>query len=141
MARDPKTGRFPPGNGAGKGDGWGGPAKGAGGPRIGGGPAGDAIRAMAHDPEVKASAAERVETLKDHLFHLAKNAQREETQLAATVAFINRVEGTPIARTVTATVTDPNSLTDAELAAIAAGGRATTDAAPAHPKRPGRLVN
>lgn len=113
MAKTP-----PGGNGVGKGDGWGGPAKGAStAPRFRKGVTSEA-QAMRHDPEVKATAAERVETLKDHLYKLATTAQREETQLAATVAYINRVEGTPIARTVTSTVADPSKMTDAELAAI-----------------------
>lgn len=140
MARDPKTGRFPPGNGAGKGDGWGGPAKGAGGPPIKPGDP-DGIQAMSNDPEVKAKAADRAEELKDHLYKLALKAERQETQLAATVAYLNRAEGMPIARTVTATVADPNSLTDAELAAIAAGGRTAADAPTPGPKRSDGMVH
>lgn len=105
----------------GNGAGWGGPARGASASRIKPGDP-DGIQAMVNDPDVKAKAAARVEALKDHLFGLATGAERQETQLAAAVAYLNRVEGMPIARTVTATVADPNSLTDADLAAIVASG-------------------
>ncbi len=126
--RDPKTGRFPKGNGSGrggpaKGHGWGGPPKGASNTRIKPGDP-EGIQALSNDAEIKARAAARTEALLDHLFHLSLKAQREETQLAASVAYLNRVEGMPVARTLNTNVSDPSLLSDAELAAIAAAGRA-----------------
>ena len=126
--RDPKIGRFPKGNGSGrggpaKGHGWGGPPKGASTTRIKlGDPEG--IQALSNDAEIKARAAARAETLLDHLFHLAMKGEREETQLAASVAYLNRVEGMPVARNLNQTVGDASQMTDDELAAIAAAGRA-----------------
>ncbi len=98
--RDPRTGRFPKGNGPGRGsrgDGWGGPAKGASASRIRRGDPGG-IQAMSNDAEIKARQAERAEELKDHLYHLALKAERQETQLAATVACLDRIEGKPLQR-------------------------------------------
>lgn len=95
--RDPKTGRFPKGNGAGKGDGWGGPAKGAGGPPIKPGDP-EGIQRMSNDPAVKARQAARLERVKRKIYRLAMKAAREETQLAACIAFANREEGMPVAR-------------------------------------------
>jgi hypothetical protein len=102
MAKTP-----PGGNGPGKGDGWGGPAKGAStAPRFKPGIISEA-QALRHDPEVKASAAERVELLKEHLYRLATTAERQETQMAATVAYLNRELGTPKA-SVDNTVSGPD---------------------------------
>ena len=122
----------------GNGAGWGGPAKGASTSRIKPGDP-DGIQAMSNDADVKARAQQRIEALKDHLFSLATGAQREETQLAAAVAYLNREQGMPIARTVTATVADPNSLTDADLAAIIARGSADPGEAPVDPPRSDRV--
>jgi hypothetical protein len=58
------------------------------------------------------------------------SAEREETQLAAANSYLNREEGTPVQRVVTASVTDPSQLTDEDLAAIAASGRRGALAAP-----------
>jgi hypothetical protein len=124
--RDPKTGKFPPrGPAVSRGQGWGGAAQGASST------AGQVaeVQPMSNDPAIKRQAAERVRRLKDHLYDLALNAERQETQLSAAVAFLNREEGMPISRAVIANVGDPNNLTDAELAAIAAGSG--PDAAPA----------
>ena len=85
------------GNGAGKGDGWGGPAKGASTRRIRPGDP-DGIQAMSTDAEVKAKAARRLARVKARIFRLAMRAEREETQLSACIAFANREEGTPIQR-------------------------------------------
>ena len=49
------------------------------------------------------------------ILDLAKNAEREETKLNAAKAYLDRVEGQPIARQVTATVDDVSSLDDREL--------------------------
>jgi hypothetical protein len=119
--------------------GWGGPAR--GGPNRPAIKAGDGIQAMSNDPEIRARNKQRVEDLKDHLYGLAKGAEREETQLAATIAFINREEGLPVARQIVANVADPNSLTDADLAAIALSGRRDPDAAPADAVEPGGVVH
>jgi hypothetical protein len=86
-----------PANGAGKGDGWGGPAKGESAARIKPGDP-DGIQQMSNDPEVKARQAERAAKLHDHLYALATDADRQETQLAATIAYLDRVEGKPVSR-------------------------------------------
>lgn len=103
-----------PAKGAGKvtkaGDGWGGPARGAGT----GGPARaftkkdaaafmftpekqpdmspEAVKARR---EVKAEREDRIEQLTMHLADLGLNAEREETQVSATIAALNRLEGMP----------------------------------------------
>lgn len=81
------------GNGVGKGVGWGGKDKGEGnhGPGPGRPPA-DVAKLIAARRE------ERIAALKEHLLTLAVTAEREETQLSATVAFLNREEGTPVQR-------------------------------------------
>ena len=78
------------------GDGWGGEARAPGQPhnkRAAFEP-GNTLAAGPHvlrDPET----ADRI---KLHILHLAQNAEREETQLAASQAFLNRIEGMPVAR-------------------------------------------
>lgn len=93
------------GNGAGKpgskGQGWGGAAKGASTSRIKPGDP-DGIQAMSNNAAVKASAAERIAELTRNLEHLAFNAEREETRVSATVHALNRLEGMPVARQITA---------------------------------------
>ena|SRR5215207_765535 len=135
-ARDPKTGRFPKGQGPG----WGGPAKGRSASRIKPGDP-DGIQPMSHDPRLLAKAEERTGILKDHLFGLALAAEREETQLAATVAFLNREEGMPIARHLNANVADPAQLTDAQLLAIATSGGPPPDPPKDDPPKPGGVVH
>jgi hypothetical protein len=111
------------------GQGWGGPAKGASASRIvPGDPEG--IQTMSNDPRVLAKGRERLGVLRDKIFELALSAEREETQLAAANSYLNREEGTPVQRVVTASVTDPSQLTDDELAAIDASGRRGALAAP-----------
>jgi hypothetical protein len=92
----------PVGNGAGhggpaKGAGWGGPARGASTSRIEPGDP-DGITSMRHDPDVLARRARQADELHERLFALATAAERQETQLAATIAFLDRVEGKAIAR-------------------------------------------
>jgi hypothetical protein len=87
--RDPKTGRFPPGNGSG----WGGPKRGES--QTAGRVA--EFQPMSNDPEIAAARETRIAELKEHLYGLAKSAERQETQLAATVAYLNRELGTPAA--------------------------------------------
>lgn len=99
------------GNGAGKGDGWGGEAKGAG--NHGAGPGRPTV---AEAPAIQADKAARLDAVKNKIFDLAMNADRQETQLSAAVAFLNREEGTPIARSITVQTDDLASLSDADLA-------------------------
>lgn len=81
------------GNGAGKGDGWGGPAKGPGNH----GPSAGYIKPELLEA-IQADKARRLEILKDHILSLALTAERQETQLQAAIAYCNREEGTPVAR-------------------------------------------
>lgn len=108
------------GNGAGKGDGWGGPARGAAVDRKDRAPAfeaGHTLSQGSHDM----SGTEKVRLLKEHLYRLATEAQREETQIAAATAWLDRHEGKPIARNVNMTPGDVSLLDDGTLAAIALG--------------------
>lgn len=109
-------GRGGPAAGAGRGDPWGGPARGASGSRILPGDP-DGIQRMSNDPDIKARNAARNAELKDHLYDLAKHADRQETQLSATMAWLDRDEGKPISRNVSATVDDVSKLSDLELTA------------------------
>ena len=96
-----------PARGAGKGDGWGGPPRGAGtgGPAKAFSASSATRRAGAGDP-VKMAArtvrfAEekaRIEILIEMLGDLALNAEREETQVSATIACLDRLQGTPVKR-------------------------------------------
>lgn len=141
------------------GDGWGGPAKGPGNgnPRqnFAGGGGNDRVmdsrasRAPG-EPSKYATDKERAEArareLKDHLYHLARRAEREETQVRATEAWLNRHEGMPVARNVNLNVNDAERLTDDELRAELArlGGAvadpAAGDAPPAMPGEPADVV-
>ena len=77
----------------GHGAGWGGPAKGAGNHDAGPGrPRKEAAEVIAMAKEARSAA------LKDQLLTLAFEAEREETQLQASVAYLNREEGMPVAR-------------------------------------------
>lgn len=112
------------GNGVGKGDGWGGPATGnervepnRAAPFQPGNTMGTRPRSMDH--------SERLHELREHLYRLAKTAEREETQLSATIALMNRLEGMPIARNINFNSEDPASLDDAALARIIAGKQGT----------------
>ena len=87
-----------------KGEGWGGPAKGASTSRIKPGDP-DGIQALSRDASVADRREARIAALKAKLEDLAFNAQREETQLSAAVALLNREEGMPVARQITADAT------------------------------------
>ena len=83
--------------GPGKGEGWGGPAKGKGhrfvkGDTLAGRPTKDvsAIKAATRE--------ERLTALKEHILELALTAERQETQLTAAVAYLDREEGKPVQR-------------------------------------------
>lgn len=88
----------------GNGAGWGGPAKGAGhgkrpaftpdtAPRGHGW-----VVTTGSEVERKARDAERAALIRDHLYTLATTAERQEAQITASVAFLNRVEGLPVSR-------------------------------------------
>jgi hypothetical protein len=99
-----------PARGVGRGDGWGGPAKGAGY----GGPAqpftadSPTRHTGARNPKKaearrvrSAEKATRIEQHTMHLCDLGLNAEREETQVSACIAALNRLEGKPVARSKT----------------------------------------
>lgn len=104
------------GRGAGKGDGWGGPAKGEGGAKYRKGEV-QPLQGKALTAPVVEAREERLTMLRDRLWQLAFTAEREETQLAATNAYLDREEGKAIARSVTTAVDDVSQLTDLELTA------------------------
>jgi hypothetical protein len=101
---------IPARGGIGTGDGWGGAAKGAGR----GGPArpfqaGNVTRVSFHTGQGDPAKAEkrrallaeqeaRNQQMIDLLYELALNATREETQLSAAVAALDRLEGKPVRR-------------------------------------------
>ncbi len=111
------------GNG-GMGVGWGGPANGPGSSapsfvdslenRIGG--------VAPLDPQVRQSKAEReamrleqAEAVKDEIYRIATNGVREADRVNAGVAFLNRIEGMPVARNLNLNG-ELGHLSDAELA-------------------------
>ena len=100
---------------SGAGDGWGGPAKGASdhnpAPQFEPGNQSSVGR-----PNPSLSGIEKAQALKDHLYKLATEAEREETQVRAAEAWLNRHEGSPVARTVNYNSTDVTALDDRALA-------------------------
>jgi hypothetical protein len=117
------------GNGAGKGEGWGGPAKGASTSRYVEGET-QPMQGKSRTSEVVRSREERLAALKDKIFDLASSAEREETQLAAAIAYLNREEGLPIARQLTAT-TDENRLLRIEIVDATGDADSSSAAIPA----------
>ena len=109
------------GNGAGAGDAWGGPAQGpsAALPRAG------ALSLIPGQPAEKRaiaaakrqSEAETAAEMRDKLLELARHGEREETQLAAASKLLDRIEGLPVARTITSVADDLARMTDEELRA------------------------
>lgn len=106
------------GHGPGCGPGWGGPAR---------GPGSTASRAPAFEQGNQRALgphdmgrARRRQRLMDELAHLAFNAKSEEVQLFASIAWLDRYEGKPIARSITVAPGDLSSLDDAALAAVVA---------------------
>ena len=123
----------------GKGDGWGGPPKGAGrggearnsrpeknrpdvAPKVPSfadapkaGPGRGHVSVSGEDR--RARDAERSEIAQEKLFSLVTTANRQETQLSAAVALLNRIDGMPIARNLNANVDDLSRLSDVELQA------------------------
>ncbi len=113
------------GNGVGVGQGWGGSPKGAGtgkrpaykaGERMEGQGAGRGNFSLAGE-ERRARDERHAELMKERMFTLALGAEREETQLSASVAYLNRLEGTPLTRTLNASIDDLSSLSDDDLRA------------------------
>jgi hypothetical protein len=90
------------------------------------------VKAM-DTPERARTKEERTAALVDHLERLAFNAETDAVKVSAANAALDRLEGKPIARTVTAHVLDPNSLSDADLAAIAAGSGGAATASKGNP--------
>ena len=96
------------GNGAGKGVGWGGPAKGAGNHGPGPGRPTLAVAAV-----IAMAKSERIEALKEHLIGLALAAEREETQVTATLGFLKHEDaGAAPARTEVTITTNVNRTLD-----------------------------
>jgi hypothetical protein len=128
-----------------QGDGWGGPAKGAGM-----GPEG-----LIHDPEeIKRrhlanlkTREQRTAALEERLLELALHAKREETSVAAATRLHAIYEGQPVSRTLTAKVDDIERLSDDELRGeLARLGRTQAQAAKRGqakgvPGKPARVVN
>ncbi len=101
------------GHGWGKGAGWGGPAQGGGGKAAKAAPFPPGNRAAACGHNLNRS--QRRQALLDNLFDLALTASSEEVQLAANVAWLNRVEGKPVAMTAHGMALDLPALNDADL--------------------------
>jgi hypothetical protein len=129
------------------GDGWGGPAKGPGttakpAPQFAKGN----TASVGHAPRPQ-STVDRAQALKDHLFTLAQSAERQETQVQAAKAWLDRHEGLPLARTLNHNTDDLAALDDQSLAdrraalerAIGSGAGGT--ASPELPQKPGSLVH
>lgn len=101
------------GHGWGKGLGWGGPARGIGSRAMRAPPftAGNRAAAGRHNMD----RSQRRQALLDALFDLARTAESDEVRVAATVAWLNRVEGKPVAMTAHITTGDLSALSDADL--------------------------
>lgn len=106
------------GHGPGCGTGWGGPARGPGS-TASRAPAFEQGNQRALGPHDMSRAQQR-QRLMDDLEHLSFTAEREETQLAAAVAWLDRFEGKPVARLVTTGSDALTALDDAALAAAVA---------------------
>ena len=94
-----------PAKGAGAGDGWGGSARGdaaIAGPEalIPGQPEEKRLRSTMRERK----AAEVAEEMKDILYDLAYNAERQETQLSAAGKLLDRIEGLSVQRVIGGTV-------------------------------------
>lgn len=83
------------------GPGWGGAAKGAGGPPITTDTTAELNR-LRNDPDQQRARAERGELMVRRIEDLALGAEHEPTQLAAAIAASNRHLGAPLQRSVTA---------------------------------------
>jgi hypothetical protein len=90
--RDAK-GRFPRGNGAGKGAGWGGPANGSSASRIDAGEYGEHVRALARDPKHAEAKAALRELYLTTLVQVAVTAPEAGARVAAADKLADRVDG------------------------------------------------
>ncbi len=66
------------------------------------------------------SRTRRHQRLMDEMFYLAFTAERDEAQLSAAVAWLDRHEGKPVARSIAASSAALAALNDAALAALIA---------------------
>lgn len=111
----------------GNGAGWGGPAKGAAPDRKPKTDFSADTNAQGHSratPDTRAALRrEQAEQLKDMLHGLALSGESESARVQAATAFLNRVEGMPVARVET-TVKNPVEMTDEERQAEIAALRA-----------------
>lgn len=101
------------GHGWGRGPGWGGPARGAGSRAAKAAPFTAGNRAAAGEHNM--SRSQRRQALLDMLFNLARTADSEEVQLAAIVAWLNRVEGEPVVQAIHIHSDDLDTLDDVSL--------------------------
>src|SRR6476646_6856394 len=120
----PARGGLP--NGVGAGDGWGGPARGAGVPDENrpfdseSGRAAAAKRIADREAGLMSKAdnrRQRSEALENRLYELAFGAEREETQVAAAVKLHAIYNGSPVARNLNVQADDISQLSDDELRA------------------------
>lgn len=138
--RDPKTGRFPKGNGAG----WGGPAKGASTSRIKPGDP-DGIRTMNRGKEVQAERREKVLRMYEEI--VDDPEQPVMARITAGDKLLDRIDGKPMQTNLNLNRDDVSRLSDAELEAeIArlereAAGAAAGEAKPGDPVEPGGVVH
>jgi hypothetical protein len=106
----------------GNGAGYGGPAKGADPdrkPKTDFGPDTNAAGHSKATPETRAALRrEQAEQMKDMLHQLALSGESESARVQAATAFLNRVEGMPVAKQEHTIKVDPNDLSDEALAAI-----------------------
>jgi hypothetical protein len=119
-----KDGRFPPGNGEGVGEGWGGPPKGAGRPT----PAFEFIEAgpgrgkFSEAGEARKEANyRRAESLMQLLWDIAFKGSNDPshtvpTRVQAANHLLNRIQGMPVQMVASVTTDDLSMMTDAELA-------------------------
>lgn len=106
------------GHGVGRGAGWGGPARGVGrgASKAPGFTPGNRQATGPHDM----ARAQRRDRLMNTLAHLAFNGKTDETKLAAIIAWLDRFEGKPIARSINVSSGNAADIDDATLAALAA---------------------
>jgi hypothetical protein len=129
---------MPRGNGVGKGDGWGGPAKGGGGnerkPFTTNSPTRVTHTITDGTPpplsDRKALRRQRTELLEDMLFDIAEKSERDETRVSAAVRLHAIYNGQPVARNLNVNTDDIANLSDDELRAeLARAGGASGSAA------------
>jgi hypothetical protein len=107
------------GHGPANGDGFWGDKKGASKAARASFKPGNQAAAGTHTPKGQGRAAmtekEKAEFARAHIFGLITAGTHEMTQLRAAEAFLNRVEGMPVARNITATTDDLSVLNDTAL--------------------------